>query len=322
MESKQFTEVFVLRKLIATQCNGSTNRDAGLLVHNWQWAITVMNEDGEANARKSSSQSILQTVNGCTVDLYNHYHSTSAFLICSGPSIKDVDLSCLNSRGMLTCTVNNSGTMYRSNIWIAYDYPGNFSDAIWRDPGTLKFIPTQRLQQTIRVRDKDGKLIDSDLVAGRMPATIGYRTNRSFRPEHWLTEDSINCGDDKPLKNDDNEQYGTRSVMLAAIRLLHFLGVRRLFLLGCDFRMSYGVDNYGFPQSRSRKSVRQNNQIYRTLSEKFKFLLPYFQKAKFEIFNCTPNSGLTVFPFLDLPTALKMVTSNMPPKIETEGMYE
>ena len=65
-----------------------------------------------------------------------------------------------------------------------------------------------------------------------------------------------------------------------------------------------------------------NNQTYRTLNERFIILLPHFEKERFEVFNCTPDSGLSVFPFVDLESAVKIATSNMPRRIETLGMYD
>lgn len=273
------------------------------------------------NESPMNDKCLLQSATGFKVDLYDHFQSATGFLICSGPSLRGFDLSPLQSRGILTCTVNNAGTLFRSNLWVAHDNPGNFSDVIWRDPGMLKFIPIHHLDQGIRVRDSNGELVDSNETARQMPATLGYKSNSIFSADRWLTEDSINCGD-----ADDNinrkGQPSARSVMLVALRLLHHLGVRRVFLLGCDFRMSFGSENYAFDQSRSRRSIRMNNNTYRILCDKFNMLLPHFKSAGFEVFNCTPNSCLTVFPFVDFEEAVKLSTKNMPSRIETKGMYE
>ena len=280
-----------------------------------------MNTTGEANKSTAVQSSLLQSATGCAVNLYNHFQSATAFLICSGPSLKGVDLSCLQSRGILTCTVNNAGTLLRSNLWVAYDNPGNFCDVIWRDPAIWKFIPCQRLDTKIRIRNQQGELEESSQTARTTPATFGYKTNRCFRASHWLSEDSVSCGD-VPSDADANGPPGSRSVMLAALRLLHYLGVRKVFLLGCDFRMSYSGENYAFEQSRSRRSIRGNNFKYRVLSERLEELLPHFEDAGFEIFNCTPNSGLIVFPFVEFEDAVKNAKMTIPNQMLTEGMYE
>jgi hypothetical protein len=218
--------------------------------------------------------------------------------------------------------VNNAGTLFRSNLWVAYDNPGNFCDVIWRDPGMLKFIPIQRFDQPIRIRNDRGELVVSDETPRNMPATIGYRTNLKFRPEHWLNEGSINCGDKFVGAKNTNKSAGSRSVMLVALRLLYYLGIRRVFLLGCDFRMSYGGDNYAFAQTRTKRSIRSNNNLYRTLCEKFKLLLPHFEVAGFEVYNCSPASSLAVFPFVDLEKALEVAKNDFPKVVNTNGMYD
>jgi len=281
-----------------------------------------MNENGEGNDATMVNRCLLQSASGCAINVYDHFRSATAFLICSGPSIRDLDLGCLQSRGILTCTTNNAGSLFRSNLWVAYDNPGNFCDVIWRDPGILKFIPIQRFDQSIRIRDLNGALVESDETARTMPATFGYKTNLTFRPNCWLNEDSINCGDRDESEENKKGPTGTRSVMFVALRLLHYLGIRRVFLLGCDFRMSYGGENYAFEQSRSRRSVRMNNYIYRTLNERFKMLLPHFEKGGFDVRNCTPNSSLTVFPHVELEDAVRLATKNMPNRIQTNGMYD
>lgn len=271
--------------------------------------------------KPGSGPNVLQTTSRTPISLYNHFQSSSAFLICSGPSLREADLTCLQSRGILTCTVNNAATVYRSNLWISFDNPGNFDETIWRDPAIWKFVPIQRLDKNIRNRTQAGHLEESTETPSQMPATFGFMANRVFRPEHWLTEPTFNCGDNE----DDCEELrvpGARSVMLVAVRLLHYLGVRKLFLLGCDFRMSYGGVNYAFDQHRSRRSVRLNNQIYRTLSVRFGQLLPYFEADGFEVFNCTPNSGLQVFPFMKLEAAIDQALESFPSNSMTSGLYD
>ena len=110
--------------------------------------------------------------------------------------------------------------------------------------------------------------------------------------------------------------------MLAALRLLFHLGIRRLYLLGCDFHMRYGEQNYAFPQARTRESVRGNNRAYHVLDARFHKLRPYFHREDYRIFNCTPQSGLTAFPYLPFDAAVVEARKNMPGEIITKGMYD
>ena len=70
--------------------------------------ISNMNTTGVTNESTVVQSSLLQ--------------SATAFLICSGPSLKGVDLSCLHLRGILTCAVKNAGTLLRSNLWSIWKF--------------------------------------------------------------------------------------------------------------------------------------------------------------------------------------------------------
>lgn len=264
---------------------------------------------------------ILFTSNLNPAFLGDTFMGATAFLICSGPSLSKLDLLRLTERGILTCSVNNAGTQVRTNLWVSFDDPGNFSDVIWRDPGILKMIPYARLNMKIRTRNSANELVESDLSAADMPNTFGYRSNSEFYASRWLTEDTVNCG--QTGKHEDELGIaGSRSVMMVAIKLLYYLGIRRVFLLGCDFRMKYGQQNYSFNQHRTRRSVRGNNRTYRALNARFQELMPHFEMAKFQVFNCTPKSGLSVFPFLDYEKAIAAARESMPKLVDTFGMYE
>ena len=264
---------------------------------------------------------ILRTANATNIDLCNFYRGGAAFLLCSGPSLTAVDSTLLQKRGVISCSVNNAASVFRSSLWVSLDDPGNFCDVIWRDPAITKFVPIERLDRPIRIRNKLGELVESNEKVRDMPATIGFQTNNVFSTNSWLHEDTVNCGNDDD-KIDEIGNRGSRSVMLAALRLLYYLGFRKVFLLGCDFRMSYGKCNYAFDQAQTRLSVRGNNRTYRVLAERLKLLKPYFENESFEVFNCTPNSDLTVFPFIQYEKAISVVTDKMPNGIDTAGMYD
>ena len=249
------------------------------------------------------------------------YRGRSAFLVCGGPSLTSHDLSLLQQRGILTLAVNNAATVVRPHLWCSVDDPSHFSEAIWYDPGILKFVPLCHMEKRFAIRDTSGELEDSPELVGDMPAVFGYRRNENFVAEQFLCEDTFNWGNHGHVK-DEYGHKGSRSVMYVALRLLHYLGVRKVFLLGCDFRMELGKQNYAFEQERSRSSVNGNNQSYEILNVRLAALQPHFEAAGFEVFNCTPDSGLKVFPYVDYAEAIELATTLIPKKIVTVGMYD
>lgn len=272
---------------------------------------------------RSSMQSppMLFTRDGHGLYLGDMYRGASAFLVCSGPSLRTHDLSLLEKRGIVALSVNNAATVVRTQWWCSVDDPGNFSEAIWYDPRILKCVPEAKFKQRFRVRNAVGELVESTEVVGDLPGVMGYRRNESFDPARYLYEDTFNWGNHS-RRLDALGYKGCRSVMLVALRLLFVLGVRRVYLVGCDFKMAFGRRNYAFPQDRSPGSVRGNNSSYQILDARFHALLPYFQREGFEVFNCTPDSGLTAFPHVPYEQAIAEASRRVPLKIDTEGMYD
>ena len=258
---------------------------------------------------------------GRPVELQGIYSGAAAFLICSGPSLRSHDLALLEQRGILTMAVNNAATVLRPKLWCSVDDPGHFSDAIWRDPGILKFVPHSHFDKRFFVRNADELLIPAEKCVRDMPTVFGFQRNDDFRAERWLYEETFNWGN-RGDRVDAYGQKGSRSVMYVALRLLFYLGVRRIFLLGCDFRMELGRSNYAFEQDRTVSSVRGNNASYKALNVRLEHLRPYLQQAGLEIVNCTPDSGLTAFPFFSFEQAIEEALRPMPPKILTRGMYD
>jgi len=248
------------------------------------------------------------------INLENHYKGSACFLILSGPSLQTLDLSLLKKPGVLTFGVNNSPKMVRPNIWTLVDDAGNFMQSIWRDPTILKLVPDGKPKHHLfdNIRWKKSKF-----RVRECPNIVYYPRNNRFNPDTYLTENTVNWGSHK-------DYGGTRSVMLAAVRLIYYLGIRKLFLIGCDFGMKLGEQNYAWKQDRTKQAVNNNNSTYRVLNERFRLLKPKFEEAGFYVFNCTKNSGLKTFPYIDYEDAIKIARREFfhVSNERAEGMYE
>ncbi len=178
----------------------------------------------------------------------------------------------------------------------------------------MKFVPYSHT---------DKKLFDNeswkeiDTVVGSCPNTWFYKRNELFNEKQFLFEDTFNWGN-------HGDHGGGRSVMLVAIRLLFFLGIRTLFLLGCDFKMGEN-QKYHFDQNRSASSINGNNSTYEKLISRFTLLKPILDQMGYNIYNCNEQSGLKVFPFVSFKEAIEVATLEMPVDIineRTEGLYD
>ncbi len=278
---------------------------------------------------------------GHNLYLGDKYRGSIAFLVLSGPSLSELNLDLLKQSGVLTMGVNNSPKTFRPNLWLSVDQPQKFLLSIWKDPTIEKFVPMSH---------SETNLFDSstwreiDLKVGQCPNVSYFRRNETFQAKQFLFEDTFNYGNHANLCNCGymrpdhkktgvrtkvcpecgNRSFGARSVLLPAMRMLYFLGVRTIFLLGCDFHMEVGQDNYHFEQSRSDGMIKGNNNAYDMLSQRLADLNPIFKKYGLNVFNCNEKSKLKVFPKVSFVDAVNMATSWLP-KIESErtkGLYE
>lgn len=246
--------------------------------------------------------------NGMNLDLIDLYRGKSVFLILNGPSFSNIDHEALRAPGIVTFGINNGAHLFRPNLWTSVDDPTRFIESIWADPGIMKFVPMAHFQKPIW--NSSGEKVSKTIVAD-FPNVIGFRRNEQFIASQWLNEDTINWGN-------HGARGGGRSVMLSALKICFLLGFRKVYLLGCDFRMDK-EHKYWFPEERSANAVKNNTNTYQSLKGFFTELIPYFKEAKFEVFNCTEGSRLDVFPHVDLKTA---IADNMVDlSASTEGMY-
>lgn len=254
-----------------------------------------------------------------SVSLANFYRGRSAFLVLSGPSLNQVDLTQLTRRGIVTMGVNNSWSVYRPTLWTGVDDPGRFIDVGWKDPGITKFVPLGHWSRRLRVQASDGVMGNSVFRVAQMPSVYFYPRANDFDHNRFLNGDAVQWGCD-PDQADSLGIRGKRSVMLVALRLLHHLGFRTVYLLGCDFRMA-DDRKYAFDETRDVTAIRQNNALYSALSRRFEALLPHFEQHRFRVVNCSPGSELGVFERMRYDAAVAAASAECSKPISTQGWY-
>jgi hypothetical protein len=272
----------------------------------------LINEDARLYCYNNSGQSI---------SLENMYRNQQVFLTLSGPSLNSYDLSHLSKRGVMTMGVNNSWSVVKPNLWVSVDDPGNFLDIGWKDPTITKFVPVGHFHKLLVVKEGEGNFRPSQYRVQDMPGVYYFRRNLKFRAKSFLTENTINWGVDDDVV-DELGCKGGRSVMMAAVKLLYYLGFRTIYLLGADFNMEVGKQNYAFKQDRTESSVKGNNHTYNSLNKRFTALLPEFNESGLKIYNCYKESGLKAFPYLSYDKAVAKAASTCAKQIDTEGWYD
>lgn len=266
---------------------------------------------------KRTPQNVLINRWGDPVPIGNIYNNAHAFLILSGPSLLENDLSRLHSRGILTMGVNNSPTVVPCSMMIYVDSADKFHHSIYSDPGCMKFVPKPRLKKPVRIKQKDGTFVTGKKVR-EYPNVIAYNRNAYFNPSTFLWEDSINWGNSKNSSK-ANGLPRDLNVMFAALRMLFYLGVRTVYLVGCDWNMT-DKSPYAFGQAKHSGGVRSNNNKYRTVQEMLSMLSPHFENANYKIYNTNPRSGLELYPYISFDEAIDR--ASLPQQLDASGWYD
>lgn len=260
------------------------------------------------------------------LDIASLYKDATCFVVSCGPSLAKLDLSLLaKTRGVLTCGINNSPTVYRPNLWVFGDPPYKFHDSIWCDPAILKFVPLSFMSsKPLRRKNPDGSFSWMESRTGGqvfpqdMPGVIGYRRSGRLDAETFLTEDSVSFG--------RNEEWAARektwhvnNTFFSVIKILYAVGVRHVYLLGCDFSMRL-EQPYVFGQSKGISGVRSNNRAYSRMNQWFTGARSEFEARGLVIENCSPESSLTAFDYVDYRVALSRVVCAQDP-LDASGWY-
>lgn len=272
------------------------------------------------------------------VDLAWLLDGSTAFAVLGGPSLASLDLEQLRRRGVLIFSTNNCPAALpagiRPHVWLHTDPTHKFSDQLWRDPAVLKFSPanewraathvprpTNAKPKGIRRRTQAGNLEFLPGIAARnMPNCFGYSRNSTFDPANWLWEPSINRGNDKQSAATNGWPHCINT-MFSLLRLAFYLGVKRLYLLGCDFVMR-PTRPYAFDQGKHAKGCEGNNLHYAAMCVMFDALRPHLDAFGFEVINATAGSGCWSFPRISFDDALETTTRDFNDRIDPRGWYD
>jgi len=249
------------------------------------------------------------------INIIGHYKGASAFMLCNGPSMRDLDLNLLKQAGVMTYGMNNGPRTFRPDFWTCVDDPSRFMKSIWMDPKITKIVPFATYEKKIFDNQETWQM--TNIKVGDCPNVIGYCRNEKFMANRFLLEDCLNWGNHK-------EYGGGRSVMLPVMRILHLLGFRKVYMLGCDLNMSEN-STYHFDEKREKGAVNCNTSTYKRLKDEyFPQLKPYFDEEGFEVFNCNQDSELKIFPYISFEEAVHEATSKVGDVANerTYGMYD
>lgn len=254
-------------------------------------------------------------------------YGSACFYVGCGPSLLQQNLKLLRQRPFSVFAVNNvAAKLVRPNFWCCGDEPKSFHDTIWRDPTIMKFVPFAKANKHFYFKEgtKGNKVLNSGYTARDAPNTYQFDLLGRFDHKTFLSEAGFSWGCDKGIKDSIGIGSG-RSTMLVAIKLMYYLGFSRVYLLGCDFNMRHDESGdgkgktYAFSQYKHKGGCSTNNDCYEIMNKRFLALRPEFEKNKFQVYNCTPNSNLDAFDYMDYEAAIEKESHQYP--INIVNMY-
>lgn len=278
-------------------------------------------------AKKFQDQLLITNWTGeSTHHLRDLLANTPTFLVCGGPSAKKLPLERLNQRGIWSMAVNNMAGYFRPSSFVCSDPPKKFHNGIWQDPTIMKFIPTPKMSKKRgRLRRKVGDefealmLDDGHKSACHCPNVWGFGRRAWFEPnESFFLEDHATWGNhDRGVKQTGGKK--TVCTTLLALRLLYYLGSRKIYLVGVDFNMDPNadlLDNYAFDEKRDAGAISSNNFQFEVVNEWLCEMQnnKIFEKFGLSLYNCNRHSGLRAFDYVPFDVAVEDVLKDFPPE--------
>ena len=274
----------------------------------------------KVRSTKEAGDITIKRADGALVNMKDQFAGMPIFLTLSGPSLTNHNLSLIQEEGAFSFGVNNSWAVHRPTFWTCADPPKKFLSQGWLDPRILKFVPEGKINHKLR-KKIDGEFHSSSISTRDCPNVVYYPRNTDFDHLFFLSEPTVNWGNMGGVK-DSLGISGGRSVMLAAIRLSFYLGFRSIYLLGCDFKMEEGKQNYAFQQERTKGAVNGNNSTYNALIKRFEALKPLFHRRGLSVYNCNKDSKLKIFPFRSLEDGIQDFREHLPTPEDTTEWYD
>lgn len=258
-----------------------------------------------------------------------------AFLVCGGPSAKRLPLEQLEQRGIWSLAINNMAGHFKPSCFVCSDPPSKFHHGIWLDPRIMKLIPRPklrekrgRLRQKILSKFKDIYREDSRVSTCHCPNVWGFERRAWLKPDDsFFIETSASWGNHNEGVRRTGEKK-TVCTMLLGLRLLYYLGARRIYLIGVDFYMDPSADladNYAFGQHRDKGAIESNNAQFAVVNEWLCKMQSdgVFSRFGVEIYNCNPTSGLRAFAHVPFELAVADALRDFPKEpFDLEGWYE
>lgn len=272
--------------------------------------LTKLSKHGRRGAPEPVELS--STIDGLVVKDRNEQSTTclkdlwrpcAAFLVGAGPSLNNIPPEAFHQRGILSLAINNTAGHIHPRAFVCSDPPEKFHGGIFLDGSIMKFVPNNKMAKRVRMKE-EGQFYWTKFRLRDCPNVWGFDRACWWSPEHFFARPMACWGINSEVSERQKKPKCIFTFFLG-FRLLHYLGVRRVYLVGVDFAMAISerqVGNYAFPEGGHGTG---NNDHYRAGVKLCAELAPVFADHGFEVYNTNPKSRLTVWPYVPFEEAFR-----------------
>lgn len=238
------------------------------------------------------------------IDLGGIWAGRPGMLVCGGPSLARTPVTRLRERGVVSVGVNNAAAYAQTTAATFGDPQWKFHHSIFFDPKCMVFAPTAKLIRKVRVKLPDGTYRFSDRTVAECPATFGLGRTGRLHPEQFLSTEYAHWGHGG--KDDQEQPFRRIASMLLGLRLLHYLGCSRIYMIGVDF-WTTREQPYAWGGQQS-----SGNKIWWKIDRMLLDIRGEFDRSGVPVWNCNPETRSQAFPFASWTTAIADCTRYMP----------
>jgi len=250
------------------------------------------------------------------VNINGLWWPSAGFLVCGGPSVNKIAFQRLMERGIVSLAVNNVAGHVPVSAWCFSDPQSKFHHGVHLDPKCLTFSPIPKLRKNIVVKLPNGKFKATTIRVMDCPGVFGISRSGTFDAKSFLTTPYAQWGRGGK-QPEDNKPFTILETMLIGLRLMHYLGCPRVYMLGVDHNMTT-EQPYAFNQAKGGRNGR-----YVKANAMLKELRPVFESANFKVFNCNQESKCDAFDFVPFDKALEDCRGAVPLEpFDLSGWYD
>ena len=226
----------------------------------------------------------------------------AAFMVCGGPSLAALPLDRLRERGVASLAINNAGAFAPVKAHTFGDPQTKFHSDMFSDPNVMSFVPFGKLNKPIQIKH-EGEFYPTNILVKDCPNVWGFSRGSEYDYKTFLTDPSAQWGrKGQPLETQTGK-HSKLCTMLLGMRLLHYLGVRRIYFIGVDFSIPPRgtAPGYAWGDDASAGNRIFTDKIDPMMAE----LKPVFEAAGVDIFNCNPVSNCRTFEYVPFDEAIR-----------------